>query len=100
MVTIPSTVRQKATQGYEWSRINRENVNNKEIEIARKLSSYSTIDLGTVLEIHKYTAKNRFKVPSDHEHPLAYKWLMYGGEEGRAWSDLMVRIHFPKKRIF
>jgi hypothetical protein len=99
-IPIPSAVKTKAMLGYEWARSNREYVTSNEIEIARKLSSYSTIDLGTILEIHRYTAKNRYKVPSDHEHPLAQKWLMYGGEEGRMWSDLVVRNNLPKRRVF
>lgn len=99
-IPIPSAVKNKAVVGYEWARANREHVSSNEIDIARKLASYSTIDLGTVLEIHRYTAKNRYKVPSDPEHPLAQKWLMYGGEEGKSWSDLIVRNNLPKRRVF
>ena len=99
-IPIPSAVKTKAVVGYEWARANREHVSSNEIEIARKLASYSTIDLETVLEIHRYTAKNRYKVPSDPEHPLAQKWLMYGGEEGKSWSDLIVRNNLPKRRVF
>ena len=99
-IPIPSAVKTKAVVGYEWARANREHVSSNEIAIDRKLASYSTIDLGTVLEIHRYTAKNRYKVPSDPEHPLAQKWLMYGGEEGKSWSDLIVRNNLPKRRVF
>jgi hypothetical protein len=93
---VPSNVQKIAQEGYDWGRNNRNYCSSKQLELSRILAMQNMIKLSDIIDIHEYTAKNRFRIPSDPDRKEAWIWKMYGGEEARRWSEYIVRVNSKK----
>jgi len=96
-ILIPADVKKIATEAYDERLEHNKYGTPKQIEIARQLKTRTYLDLKDVLEIFRFTVKNK-QVHLKNKNSRSYlEWTLYGGDAGRDWSERIVRVYLPEK---